>query len=421
MEELLHYVWWHKLFPLSPLKTVDGRTLEVIDAGLPNMNAGPDFFNAKIKIDGILWVGNVEIHLQSTDWIKHHHDTDTAYDSVILHVVGEVNDVTVRTDGEMISQFRLVVPDSVKEHYQELLSTAHYPPCYRVIPQLSRLEIHSWMSVLQAERFEQKTEQVKERLKFCNQQWDDAFFMTMARNFGFGLNGDAFEVWARHLNLRNVDKHRDHLFQVEAIFFGQAGLLAAEEGDEYYQKLRKEYLYLAHKFELRPMDAGQWRFLRLRPSNFPHVRIAQLSKLYHSHYGLLSRVLEKETLQEVRDLLRVDTSAYWETHYTFGGVSPKRCKTLSLATLNLLIINTVVTFLYAYGKHKDNWIYCERATRFLEELKPENNYIIRMWKECGLEAEHAGDSQALIQLKKMYCDPKKCLYCRIGYVYLKAK
>ena len=421
MEELLHYVWWHKLFPLSPLQTTDGKALEVIDTGLPNPNAGPDFFNAKIKIDGILWVGNVEIHLRSSDWLKHHHDTDTAYDSVILHVVGEVDDVTYRTNGEIIPQLQLSCPASIQEHYQELLSTAHYPPCYRIIPKLSLLEIHAWMSVLQAERFEQKADQVKERLDFCNQQWDDAFFMTLARNFGFGLNGDAFEVWARHLNLRQVDKHRDHLFQVEAMFFGQAGLLNETAGDVYYLKLRNEYTYLSHKFNLSPMDPKLWRFLRLRPTNFPHVRSAQLAQLYHSSYGLLSQILEKETLQEVRDLLRVGTSEYWKTHYTFGGASPSRCKTLSQSTLNLLIINTVVTFLYAYGKHKDEQKFCIRASKFLEELKPENNYIIRMWKECGLEAQHAGDSQALIQLKKMYCDPKKCLYCRIGYAYLKAK
>jgi hypothetical protein len=277
------------------------------------------------------------------------------------------------------------------------------------------------MSALQTERFEQKTAQLSERLNFCNHHWEDAFFMTLARNFGFGLNGDAFETWAKHIPLRAVDKHRDNLFQIEAIFFGQAGILQDKDGDDYYMKLKREYEYLAHKFSLTPMDVTRWRFLRLRPNNFPHIRIAQLACLYHRSYGLFSQLMEKKTLKEIRDILRGGTSEYWVSHYTFGGTSPSRPKTLSNASLDLLVINTVVTFLYAYGIHKGKEELCVRATDFLEELKPENNYIIRMWSQCGLKVAHAGDSQALIQLKKEYCDKKKCLYCRIGYEYLKRK
>jgi hypothetical protein len=421
MEHLLHYVWKHKIFPLKELKTVSGQILEVIDTGLANRDAGPDFFNAKIKLDGVLWVGNVEIHTSSSDWVKHGHHLDRVYDNVVLHVATYIDADVYRSNGELVPQLQLDCPAHVRDNYQELVATDSYPPCYRIIPSLSSLVVHSWMSALQTERFEQKTAQLSERLSFCNHHWEDAFFMTLARNFGFGLNGDAFETWAKHIPLRAVDKHRDNLFQIEAIFFGQAGILQDKDGDDYYMKLKREYEYLAHKFSLTPMDVTRWRFLRLRPNNFPHIRIAQLACLYHRSYGLFSQLMEKKTLKEIRDILRGGTSEYWVSHYTFGGTSPSRPKTLSNASLDLLVINTVVTFLYAYGIHKGKEELCVRATDFLEELKPENNYIIRMWSQCGLKVAHAGDSQALIQLKKEYCDKKKCLYCRIGYEYLKRK
>ena len=254
-----------------------------------------------------------------------------------------------------------------------------------------------------------------------NQDWEYAFFITLARNFGFGVNSDTFELWAKSVPLAAVNKHRDNLFQIEAFFFGQAGLLQELPVDAYTENMIKEYNYLKQKFGLQPSSDCRWRFLRLRPSNFPHIRIAQLACLYHRSQGLFSQLMEAESVNELRNLLKGGTSEYWLTHYTFGIPSPSHPKTISQSSTDLLIINTVIPFLYAYGKHKSNDALCLRATQLLEELKPENNYIIRMWKECGLEASHAGDSQALIQLKKNYCDLKKCLYCRIGYEYFKKK
>ena len=421
MEQLLHYVWKHKIFPLKELKTTTGQQVEVIDTGLANTDAGPDFFNAKLKLDGVLWIGNIEIHERSSDWFKHGHHADAGYNSVILHIASEIDTEISRSNGERIPQIQLICPEAIRTNYKELLETDSYPPCYRIIPSLSPFTAHSWMSALQMERFEQKATLLNERLKRCQGNWEDAFFITLARNFGFGLNGDTFETWAHRLPFRAVDKHRNDLFQIEAIFFGQAGILEDSDGDGYYLRLKKEYTYLQHKFGLIPMDASLWRFLRLRPANFPHIRIAQLACLYHRAYGLLSRIMETETLQGVRDILKGGTSEYWLTHYTFGGSSPSRPKTLSNTSLDLLIINTVVTFLYAYGLHKGNRVLCARAGSFLEELKAENNYITRMWEQCGMKASNAADSQALIQLKKEYCDKKKCLYCRIGYEYLKRK
>ncbi len=413
MEQLLHYVWKHKIFPLKELKTTTGQQVEVIDTGLANTDAGPDFFNAKLKLDGVLWIGNIEIHERSSDWFKHGHHADAGYNSVILHIASEIDTEISRSNGERIPQIQLICPEAVRTNYKELLETDSYPPCYRIIPSLPPFTAHSWMTALQMERFEQKATLLNERLKRCQGNWEDAFFITLARNFGFGLNGDAFETWAHRLPFRAVDKHRNDLFQIEAIFFGQAGILEDSDGDGYYLRLKKEYTYLQHKFGLIPMDASLWRFLRLRPANFPHIRIAQLACLYHRAYGLLSRIMETETLQGVRDILKGGTSEYWLTHYTFGGSSPSRPKTLSNTSLDLLIINTVVTFLYAYGLHKGNRVLCARAGSFLEELKAENNYITRMWEQCGMKASNAADSQALIQLKKEYCDKKKCLYCRI--------
>ena len=422
MEQLLHYVWKHKIFPLGMLRTTSGQPVEVIDPGLPNRNAGPDFFNAKLKIDGTLWVGNVEVHMQASDWLRHGHNRDKAYDTVILHIVGDTDCEVYRTNGELVPQVLLSCPEPVRQRYDELRQAEIYPPCYSILGSLPKLTVHSWLSALQVERFGQKARSISRRLEQCNNHWEDVFFITLARNFGFGLNGDAFESWAGHLPFRAVDKHRDNLFQVEAFFLGQAGLLEEEiaGADAYYQKLRKEFCYLRHKFGLpAPMSVEQWRFLHLRPGNFPHVRLAQLACLYHKERALFSRVMEAETLEAVKTILTAETSPYWEEHFNFRKVSSHRAKRVGESALNLIVINTVIPFLYTYGLHKADEMLCERATRFLEALKAENNYVTRLWSGAGLPVYTAADSQALLQLQKEYCEKKDCLRCRFGYEYLR--
>ena len=422
MEHLLHYTWKHRLFPLKELATTDGQMVEVIDPGLQNKDAGPDFFNAKVKIGGTLWAGNVEIHTHADDWYLHGHQSNRAYDNVVLHVV-EVADGRLVTDtaGRAIPTLVLPVPERVRENYHELMRTEEYPRCHQIIPSLPRLTVHSYLSALHTERIVRKSERIEQYRERHELSWENAFFMTLARNFGFGVNGEAFEEWAAHIPLGAVNKHRDDLFQIEALYFGQAGLLQDKEtDDDYFQRLQNEYAYLAHKFELQPMDPVRWRFLRMRPANFPHVRLAQLAHLYYKGEGLLSRLLEAETVDTITRLLTAETSEYWQTHYTFGHSSERRTKQLSKTTKLLLIINTVSPFLYAYGKYMGNEALCQRAVSLLESLKAEDNRIIRIWRECGLNVDNAADSQALIQLKREYCDVKKCLHCRFGYEYLKS-
>ena len=406
------------------LQTTTGEPVEVIDAGLPNTNAGPDFFNAKLKIGGTLWVGNIEVHTLASDWMRHGHDKDAAYDNVILHVAETVDCEVFRANGVPVPQLQLPCPDPVRQRYDELSHAEIYPPCYSILSSLPKLTVHSWLSALQVERFEQKARVIATRLERCNNHWEDVFFITLARNFGFGLNGDAFEAWASRLPFRAIDKHRDDLFQVEAFFFGQAGLLDEElpDADGYYRKLQKEFRYLQHKFELSvPMTATQWRFLRLRPGNFPHVRLAQLANLYYKERSLFSRIMEADTLEAVRKLLTVTASPYWEEHFNFRKVSSSREKQVGKNAQNLIIINTVIPFLYAYGLHKADELLCERATGFLESLKAEDNHIIRHWSGAGLPVSTAADSQALLQLQKEYCDKKDCLRCRFGFEYLRQK
>ena len=431
MEQLLHYTWKHKLYPLKELKTSDGQCIEIIDPGLHNRNAGPDFFNAKIRIGTTMWVGNVEIHDKSSDWYQHGHDKDSHYNNVVLHVAGLLDTEVMKSNGEYVPQLQLSVPEDVMQHYDELQKTDEYPACYKVIPELSSLTVHSWMAALQTERLEQKTEAIRKRVELCNGSWEDAYFVTLARNYGFGINGEVFEQWAYNIPLNAVAHHRDDLFQIEAIFMGQAGLLELDAIPEFYQqealndgyftKLRNEYQYLAHKFSMKPIDFKLWRFLRLRPQNFPHIRISQLANLYYQQKAGLSQLIECETLDELKNVLKSQVTPYWETHYTFGSTSAKSEKHLSYGSINLLTINTAIPMLFAYGRHSTREVLCDRAFEFLEQLKAENNHIIRMWQQVGLSVKTAGDSQALIQLKKEYCDKKDCLRCRFGYEYLKRK
>ena len=429
MEKLLHSIWKHRILPLSELRTTDGRSVEVIDPGLLNMHAGPDFFNAKVRIDGVMWVGNVEIHERSADWFLHGHDTDAAYNNVVLHVAAVVDADVVTERGDHLPQVQLAVPQQVLSNYRRLLAFDRYPPCREAVLPLDAIKKRSWLSALVAERLNEKTEAIRRRVALFEGSWEAAFFATMARSFGFGVNSEAFEQWAERLPLMQIAHHRDDPFQVEAMFMGMAGLLdeaqmtpatrEAALADPYFLSLKREFGYLSRKFRLEPMARQAWRFLRLRPQNFPYIRMSQLAQLYCSRRAGLAEITACESVKQLHAVLQTSVGDYWRTHYTFGKESSLNEKRLSTASLNLLAINAAVPVLHAWGCYRDDERLVQRALDWLEELPAEDNTYIRLWKECGVEARNAADTQALIQLQHRYCERKDCLRCRFGYYSLK--
>lgn len=419
MERLLHYVWKYKLYTATPLITTEGRPVQVIDPGMQNTDAGPDFFNAKIKIDGTLWVGSVEIHDKSSDWLLHHHDTDKAYDCVILHIIGFHDFQPVRTNGNPIPQMLLTVPENILRSIDWLLYREEALPCLDHITGIAPLHIACWMEALLSERLERKTHDIFLLLDAYQTDWNEVFYITLTRNFGFGVNNDAFERLAKSLPLRCIQKQRSSHSQIEAMLFGQAGMLEEENDDHYYRLLQREYDFLRHKFSLSPMEDFVFKNLRTRPVNFPYLKVAQLAALWVRYDTLFSAILEARSTGEIKKYFRIPPSGYWETHYHFRYASPRKEKTIGENALNILLINTVVPMLFAYGLHNKRPEYCERATRLLESIPPEKNTIVTTFYNAGITVRHAGDSQALIQLKREYCEKKKCLYCRIGFRMLK--
>ena len=419
MERLLHYVWKYKLYTATPLITTEGRPVQVIDPGMQNTDAGPDFFNAKIKIDGTLWVGSVEIHDKSSDWLLHHHDTDKAYDCVILHIIGFNDFQPVRTNGNPIPQMLLTVPENILRSIDWLLYREAALPCLDHITGIAPLHIDCWMEALLSERLERKTHDIFLLLDAYQTDWNEVFYITLTRNFGFGVNNDAFERLAKSLPLRCIQKQRNSHSQIEAMLFGQAGMLEEENDDHYYRLLQREYDFLRHKFGLSPMEDFVFKNLRTRPVNFPYLKVAQLAALWVRYDTLFSAILEARSTGEIKKYFRIPPSGYWETHYHFRYASPRKEKTIGENALNILLINTVVPMLFAYGLHNKRPEYCERATRLLESIPPEKNTIVTTFYNAGITVRHAGDSQALIQLKREYCEKKKCLYCRIGFRMLK--
>jgi len=417
-ESILHYVWQHKLFTAQQLVTTEGEPVDVIDVGKHNTDAGPDFFNAKIRIGETLWAGNVEIHTRSTDWHRHSHHSDKAYNSVILHVVSEVDGEIFRADGAKIPQLELVYPKHIAENYDRLITEQKWIACEDKIAAVPGIVIESWKNALLTERLEQKMQAITTLLTESNQHWEEAFYITLARNFGFGTNSQAFESLAKSVPLSVLGKHKDQLLQLEAVLFGQAGLLTDEATDEYAARLKQEYSFMKAKFGLQPINASQWKLLRLRPDNFPHVRIAQFASLIHSSSKLFSKIVDQPEMEYLRSIFVCEPSDYWKRHYLFSHESPVRDKKLGTQSINVLLINTVVPFLFCYAQQKNNQTLKDKALQLLEQLPSERNAIITTWQKLGINSASAYDSQALLQLKKQYCDDKKCLRCRIGHKVL---
>ena len=439
MEYLLHYVWKHRLYTSSPLLTTGGERVEVIDVGQHNRDSGPDFFNAKVRIEGVLWAGNVEIHDHESEWYDHRHDEDSKYDNTVLHVVASLHTPTeerkfrfpvVTKAAKTVPTVLLTIPPMVADNYRRLLETEEYPRCHDILPTMPAIKVHSWLSALLAERLEERAALVTRRAETFGGDWERAFFVTLSRNFGFGKNGDAFEQWAKRLPLSSIVHHRDNIFQVEAMFLGIAGLLdtgpashASEAAtDSHRIELQREFQYLCKKFriDLSAHEPVQWRFMRMRPQSFPHIRLVQLANFYVSGAISLSAVLDRSTdIRSLERLLDTAVSPYWQTHYTFGCDSARSSKSLTLSSRHLIIINTIVPVLWAYAAHQRRPELRDRAIALLEQIKCEQNYITRQWRACGVTVDTAADSQALIQLKLTRCDRYDCLRCRFAYEYLK--
>ena len=419
-EEFIYYLWRYKLLD-SHLQTTLGENCQVIDPGIQNSNSGPDFFNARIKIGETLWAGNVEIHIHASDWNLHKHQYDKAYDNIILHVVFIEDKKISRKNGASIPTLEVAdkFDSKLLNRYQNLIQSKQRIPCEFQIREVDRFIQNNWLDRLLVERLETKSNDIAEKLEYNNNDWAETFYQQLANNFGFKVNAVPFELLARSLPLKILAKHKDNIQQIEALLFGQAGMLAKKTGDKYYKNLQKEYDFLAGKYNLLPIDAYLWQFMRLRPVNFPTIRISQFAALIKNSSHLFSKILESESYSDMLNLFQIEASEYWTTHFTFAKVSEGKSKKLGKAGIQLILINTVAPFLFIYGKRKNKQSYIDKALKLLDQVPGEKNTITQMWTELEMNTKTAFNTQALIHLKNNYCNNKRCLACGIGHEILK--
>ncbi len=421
-EEFLQYIWENKLFFTENCYTTQNEKLEIIQTGQRNIDSGPDFFNARVKIGGTIWAGNVEIHKNASDWHTHKHDNDKAYDNVILHVVEKADEEMTRSNGEIIPVFELRYPEHLKTNYQQLLNAKTWIPCENQFHKVNPIVLQLGFNRLMIERLENKTTEIVQFLEQNKNNWNETFYQMLARMFGFKVNAVPFELLAKSLPLTILAKHKSSLFQLEAMLFGNSGLLNQQLlGDDYYLGLRKEYSFLYKKYALKPIEGHLWKFMRLRPGNFPTLRISQLAALIYKSHGLFSKIIEIEDIYALKNLFKVQASEYWNTHYNFNKTSTKsNRKELGETAANILLINVVIPFLFVFGEKQNKTYLKDRALNFLEQLPPEKNTIIDKWENMGIFPRSAFETQALIQLKNIYCAKKKCLNCQIGVKLVKS-
>ncbi len=424
MEKLMHYVWQHKLWTGADMTTVDGRRLRVIDPGLHNTDAGPDFFNAKIIIGDRLWCGNVEIHVRASDWMRHNHHNDPAYDSVILHVVA-VDDMRIRrSDGHEIDQTVMNCAPDFSRRYAELVDCggADRLSCAGELQSVPSIYISDWLTSLGYERLNDKSDRIAALVERFNGSWADALYVTLARALGFGVNSDAFERLALATPLHCLMRHRDSQVTVEGTLFGQAGFLDnPPDTSHYVQRMQQEYEFMCSKFGLqRPQSLG-WRMARMRPNNFPHRRIATLAALITGGFRIGADIFSVTGEADARSLFDISLTGYWSRRYNFTAESSPTVKALSQDSVTVLIINVVAPMLYAYGLAYGDTAMRERAVALLHSLAAERNSVVRLCQDAGMTCDNAFTSQAMIQLRRAYCEPRKCLYCRIGHRLLAAR
>ncbi len=421
-EELLHFVWQFRLYGAEPLQTTTGEIIQVIQLGTLNKNAGPDFSNAKLVIGDTTWVGNVEIHLKSSDWLLHQHQLDNAYENVILHVVYDDDTKIYRKDGTLLPALVLKnrFPASLANNYEALITAANNFPCEKQIHEIDDFLIKGFLSRVLVERLEDKSAEVYEKLKELKNDWDEAFYHFMARNFGFKVNAVPMEMLARSLPQQLFAKHKDQPLQIEALIFGQAGFLDQKFKDEYPKQLQAEYRFLQKKYGLQPIEVSLWKFMRMRPQNFPTLRLAQFAALIINSHHLFSKVLALRDYRNSQQLFEaLPVNPYWQNHYHFNKTAENVGLQLGKGSIDNILINTLSLFLFAFGKAMDQHNYITRCFYILENLPAENNAVVKQYIDAGVRIKDAYQTQALLQLKKTYCNEKKCLNCGIGIKILR--
>lgn len=418
-EKLLQFIWHLQYFNRNELLTEQGETLQIIQPGTWNTNQGPDFLSAKIRLAGTTWAGNIELHIHTSDWFRHSHQTDSNFQNIILHVVWK-NDEPANTSPFYLPVLELQSRVSIflLQRYEEWMNNLCFVPCEKSLHLVNELIWLKWKERLLVERLQRKSTYILQLYKQNVQHWEETFWWMIARNFGIRVNADAFEAIAHSIPINILTKHKGQIHQLESLLFGQAGLLNTKLKEDYPRMLQKEYRFLQKKYQLQKVFVPL-KFLRMRPSSFPSVRLAQLAMLVYNSTHLFSKIKELQSLKEVKDLLDITANDYWHYHYRFEELSDYKVKNLGEEMVNNIIVNTIVPTLYAYGSYHGEIVYKNKALNWLEEIAPEKNRITNGWKEIGASNQQAYDSQSLIELKTQYCDYKRCLECGIGNALLK--
>ncbi|WP_461599696.1 DUF2851 family protein [Winogradskyella sp.] len=414
-EDFLHYVWKHKAFSTVSLKTMRDETIAILKLGEHNHNSGPDFFNAQLSIGGQLWAGNVEIHVKSSDWYVHGHEKDKAYDNVILHVVWEHDTEVFRSDSSVIPTLELknFVNTSLINNYKELLQSKSWINCETHYPEVDAFILNNWIERLYIERLERKSNDILKMLKASQNDWEAVLFKMLLKNFGLKVNGESFLSLANSVDYSVVRKLQHNSTDTEALLFGQAGLLEDDIQEAYFLDLKKRYQFLVQKFKLNNQGVLPLQFFRLRPPNFPTIRISQFANLYATEHQLFSKLINATTVDDLYLLFRKTVTEFWTTHYTFKTDSKPSKKNISKSFIDLLIINTIIPLKFCYAKAKDENIE-QKLFDLIKSIKIEKNSIVEKFLQMRAMEKNALSSQALLQLKTFYCDKNKCLQCAIG-------
>jgi hypothetical protein len=419
-EAFLHSVWKYKRLDFSQLKTTRGETLHILNTGFHNeTESGPDFFKAEVIIDGQHWVGNLEIHIFSSDWYAHKHEVDSAYDNVILHVVWEEDVSIFRKDETAIPclELKSYISEEQVLAYETLLNNTskRWINCETHFKDVDSFKLNNWLERLYIERLEDKNQLILNLLKVSHNNWDEVGFKLMAKAFGLNVNGEAFLQMSNAADFKVFQKCFQHPLQLEALYFGLCGMLNSDSEDAYFKQLQEEYIFLAQKFQLPEEEKSHVKYFRLRPDNFPSIRLSQLASLYHKRPNLFSELIQCKSKKGLNDILEAKVSSYWETHYTFGKESKSKTKATSQAFKDLLIINTILPLKFAYAKYKGQADFESTIYPIITALKPEQNTITKGFDALKTNVvTSALESQAFIQLKTKYCDPNRCLKCQIG-------